>query len=214
MNDRWRQLALAVVATPLVVLTAACATTGANRASGPEPGAAPVPVTLDRPPVLTIEAVVTDKKGLPAQDLRVTDFEVVVDGRRRPGMALGRLFRGPGAEFAAASRGPGGPGEVLPLSEPSRVVVIAVDEASLSPGDDLTARLVAQSCVGMLGLSDRVSVVTLPAREGTTTITFERVDVGKKLAGLRPRWGRGPQRADEEATPAPPAGGALDARAA
>ncbi len=171
MNHRWRHLALAAVAAPLVLFAAACATTGGGRAAAPaEPGAAPVPVTLDRPPSLTIEVIVTDKKGLPAQDLRVTDFDVVVDGRRRPGLALGRLFRGPGAEFAAASRGPGGPGEVLPLSEPSRVIVVVVDQASFSPGDELGARAVAEASVGLLGLSDRVAVVTLPALQRTATI--------------------------------------------
>jgi hypothetical protein len=210
MKRRWRPVLRAARTAPLLCLLAACATTGGSRPAGPVvPGTVPAPVTLERPPSLVVEAIVTDRKGAPAQNLRVTDFDVVVDGRHRTGLALGRLFRGPGAEFLAASRGPGGPGEVLPLSEPSRVVVLVIDQASFSPGDERAARSVAESCVGLLGLSDRIAVVTLPARPGSSTINFERVDVGKTLAALRPMWGREADSADADAAAAAPPGVAV-----
>jgi VWFA-related protein len=218
MTHRWRlvvRAARTALFSCVLCLLAACATTGGG--GGPAvPETTPAPVTLDHPPSLVVEAIVTDKKGAPAQDLRVTDFEVVVDGRRRPGLALGRMFRGPGADFAAASRGPGGPGEVLPLSEPSRVIVIVIDQASFSPGDERIARTAAEACINLLGLSDRLAVVTLPPREGTTTIDFERVDAVKMLAGLRPMWGRAgpPLNADEPGMLPGAAGADAAARAA
>jgi hypothetical protein len=52
------------------------------------------------------------------------------------------------------------------------------------------ARTAAEACVGLLGLSDRLAVVTLPAAPGSSTINFERVDAVKTLAALRPLWGR------------------------
>jgi hypothetical protein len=183
-----RQIVRTALAVPLLCLLAACATTGGRAPAAP--GSAPAPVTLDRPPSLVIEAVVTDRKGSPAQDLRVTDFDVAVDGKKRTGLALGRLFRGPGAEFLATSSGPGGPGEVLPIAEQDRVIVLVVDQASFSAGDERSAREVGQAIVGMLGLSDRLAVVTLPSSEGTKTIDFERVEAGKILTQLRPLWGR------------------------
>ena len=188
MTFRRRQVVRAVRAVPLLCLLAACATTGGRVPA--DPGAPPAPVTLDRPPSLVVETIVTDRKGAPAQDLRVTDFDVVVDGKKRTGLALGRLFRGPGAEFLASSRGPGGPGEVLPLAEQERIIVMVVDQASFSAGDERSAEEVGQAIVGMLGLSDRVAVVTLPAGEGTKAIDFERVEAGRTLTQLRPLWGR------------------------
>ncbi len=188
MTFRRRQVVRAVRAVPLLCLLAACATTGGRAPA--DPGAPPAPVTLDRPPSLVVETIVTDRKGAPAQDLRVTDFDVVVDGKKRTGLALGRLFRGPGAEFLASSRGPGGPGEVLPLAEQERIIVMVVDQASFSAGDERSAEEAGQAIVGMLGLSDRVAVVTLPAGEGTKAIDFERVEAGRTLTQLRPLWGR------------------------
>jgi hypothetical protein len=188
MTHRRRQVARAARTVPLLCLLAACATTGGR--APVDPGAPPAPVTLDRPPSLVVETVVTDRRGAPAQDLRVTDFDVVVDGKKRTGLALGRLFRGPGAGFLASSPGPGGPGEVLPLAEQERTVVIVVDQASFSTGDERAAKEAGQAIVGMLGLSDRVAVVTLPAGEGTKSIDFERVEAGRILGQLRPLWGR------------------------
>jgi hypothetical protein len=207
MTPRWRPLLRAARTAPLFCLLAACATTGGGggRGAPAPPATAPAPVTLDRPPSLVVEAIVTDRKGAPAEDLRVSDFEVMIDGRRRAGLALGRLYRGPGAEFSAASRGPGGPGEVLPLSEPSRVVVMVIDQASFSPGDERAARTAAEACLGLLGLSDRLAVVTLPAAAGSTMIGVGREDAGRALAALRPLWGRTVEAVDAD-TPAPPPG--------
>jgi VWFA-related protein len=204
MIDRWRPALRAACTGPLLCLLAACATShGGGSGSVPAlPAAAPAPVTLEHPPGLIVEAIVTDRQGAPAHDLKVTDFEVTVDGRRRAGLALGRLYRGPGADFSA-SRGPGGPGEVQPLSESSRIVVMVVDQASFSPGDERAARAAVETLVGMLGLSDRLAVVTLPPPADAMTIDFERAAGAKLLANLRPLWGRAPLPAEADVLQAP-----------
>jgi hypothetical protein len=171
----------------LLVAVAGCATAREGPPALPSTSsAAPVaPVTLDAPPVLVVEAVITDKKGAPAQDVRAMDFEIAVDGRRRPGLAIGRLYRGPGAEFAARNRSVGAPGEVLPMSEPNRAVFVVVDQASLGRGDEPAARGAAEAFISGLGLSDLVAVVSLPAPRGTTAVTFDRADGRKALAAIR-----------------------------
>ena len=85
MLHRWRLLARAVWPLILLVALAGCASSGANRApaAAPDEPSAP-PILLERPPVLVVEAIVTDKKGAPVTTLRVSDFQVSVDGRRRP----------------------------------------------------------------------------------------------------------------------------------
>jgi VWFA-related protein len=186
----WRHLLRA--AAPIAVLSvlaaaAACASAGGERPpSGPTAVEPPSPpVTLDAPPSLVVEAIVTDKKGVPVEDLRVRDFQVSVDGRRRFGLALARLYRGPGAELLAQSRPATTSGEVAPLAEASRLMVIVVDQASLAPRDEVRARALAAAWLNLTGLSDRVAVVTLPARSETTTVSYERADLEKTIAGIR-----------------------------
>jgi hypothetical protein len=180
------------VAAPIGALAAlaaatACASTGGTRPS-PDPGAVePLssPVTLDAPPSIVVEALVTDRKGIPVEDLRVRDFSVAIDGRRRFGLALARLYRGPGADLLAAARPSAAPGEVAPLAESSRLMVLVVDQASFAPGDDVAARALADAWLNLTGLSDHVAVVVLPARPGTTTVSYERAELDKMIAGIR-----------------------------
>jgi VWFA-related protein len=179
---------LAALATALP-----CAASGGQR---PAP-----PVTLDAPPSLVVEAIVTDKKGGPVEDLRVRDFEVAVDGRRRVGKALARLYRGPGAELLAASHEATTPGEVSAVAEPSRLMVLVVDQTSFAPQDEVRARALAEAWLDLTGLSDRVALVVLPAGPGTTVVSYERADLARSLAAIRALRGAGADApsADNEA---------------
>lgn len=175
------------IAVVLAVLASACASpAGRNAVPAPaEPAAVGPPVTLDAPPRLVVEAIVTDRKGVPVEGLGPRDFDVTVDGRRRLGVALARLYRGPGSDVLASTLTATRPGEVLPVAEQSRLVVLVVDQASLAPGDERRARPAAETCLGLLGLSDRVGIATLPPASSQNSVAFDRGAIRDKLAALR-----------------------------
>ena len=186
MDARLRRCLREVGVACLLAVATACATTGgAPRGGAPTVEPDTPPLTLDAPPKLVVEAIVVDKKGAPVEGLRARDFAVSIDGRRRAGMAIARLYRGPGANLLAASRTATTPGEVLPIPEPSRTIVAILDQASFFPGDETRAREVVNSCLTLLGLSDRIAVVSLPARPGAAAISFDRAAIRQTLANLR-----------------------------
>ena len=218
MDARLRRCLREVGAACLLAVATACATTGgAPRGGAPTVEPDTPPLTLDAPPKLVVEAIVVDKKGAPVEGLRARDFAVSIDGRRRAGMAIARLYRGPGANLLAASRTATTPGEVLPIPEPSRTIVAILDQASFFPGDETRAREVVNSCLALLGLSDRIAVVSLPARPGAAAISFDRAAIRQTLANLRALGALGAEALNIEAadtSPERPTGppGAIPAR--
>jgi len=203
MDARLRRCLREVGVACLLAVATACATTGgAPRGGAPTVEPDTPPLTLDAPPKLVVEAIVVDKKGAPVEGLRARDFAVSIDGRRRAGMAIARLYRGPGANLLAASRTATTPGEVLPIPEPSRTVVAILDQASFFPGDETRAREVVNSCLALLGLSDRIAVVSLPARPGAAAISFDRAAIRQTLANLRALGALGAEALNIEAADA------------
>ena len=215
MLHRWRLLLRAAWPAIFFLALAGCASSGANRptTAAPDEPSGP-PVALERPPVLVVEAIVTDRKGTPVTTLRVSDFQVSVDGRRRPGAAVARLYRGPGAAALAASITSTAPGETQPVAEPSRTIVLVLDQPSFAPGDEKRARTIVEAWLAAVGVADQVAVVPLPLRAGAA-IAFERAAIRQSLAGLRPLRAAGAEAlAIEAADPVlagedakPPAGG-------
>ena len=216
MPDPWRLLRRVACPACLLLVLAGCATTGANHAEAPQPSEpAGQPVVLERPPVLVVEAIVVDKKGAPVDTLHVRDFWIEVDGRRRNGVALARLYQGPGASPLASSITATTPGEALPVAEPRRTVVMIVDQPSLSPGDERRAHETVDRCMTALGVSDRIAVLSLPTRAGPTTISFDRAAIRETLAGLRPLRSSGAEALNLDAADVrPPTDDALRAGAA
>ncbi len=186
MLHRWRSLLRTVWPVIILVALAGCASSRANRApaAAPDEPSGP-PIALERPPVLVVEAIVTDKKGAPVTTLRVSDFQVSVDGRRRPGAAVARLYRGPGAAALASSITSTAPGETQPLAEPSRTIVVVLDQPSFGPGDETRARTIVEAWMAAVGVADQVAVVSLPLRAGAT-IAFERAAIRQTLTALKP----------------------------
>ena len=205
MDARLRRCLREVGAACLLAVATACATTGgAPRGGAPTVEPDTPPLTLDAPPKLVVEAIVVDKKGAPVEGLRARDFAVSIDGRRRAGMAIARLYRGPGANLLAASRTATTPGEVLPIPEPSRMIVAILDQASFFPGDEKRAHEVVNSCLALLSLSDRIAVVSLPARPGAAAISFDRAAIRQTLANLRALGALGAEALNIEAADANP----------
>jgi hypothetical protein len=198
MLRRWRLLSRAAWPALILSLLAGCASPGVKRAAAPPAEPFGPPVVLERPPVLVVEAIVVDKKGAPVTTLHVRDFEVSVDGRRRPGAAIARLYRGPGAAAMAASITSTPPGETQPLAESARAIVIVVDQPSLGLGEEKRARSIVDDTLASLGVADAVAVVPVPMRRGAT-LAFERSAVREALAGLKPMRAAGAEALSIEA---------------
>jgi hypothetical protein len=117
-----RVVRVAMVVSPLCLVAAGAGLTSSLRAAGPQRLPADPqlpPASLGAPPALIVDAIVVDRKGAPVEDMRARDFEVIVDGRRRNGVAMARAYREPGAAGVAALRPATVPGEVQPIVEPS-----------------------------------------------------------------------------------------------
>jgi hypothetical protein len=198
----------------VLLVLAGCATSVTNQVAGPPfVGLSRPPVVAEQPPVLAVAAIVVDKKGAVVTNLRARDFEVSVDGRRQPVATIARLYRGPGAASLASSAAPALRGEMRPLAEPSRTILIVLDQPSFGPGDGTRARAIVDSCLAVLGVADRVAVVSLPLGHDTT-ISFERAAIRQTLSSLRPMRGAGaealsldaPDSARDRDDAQPPAG--------
>ena len=137
-------------------------------------------------PPLVVDAIVVDKKGAPVDDMRASDFTVSVDGKPRTGVAIARLYRGPGAAGLVMARQATPPGEMRPLAEPSRVVLLVVDQGSFLPGDERRARLIIENCLGLLGLGDRIMLITLPDLVASEALSVDRDSIRRGLGKVRP----------------------------
>jgi hypothetical protein len=134
---------------------------------------------------VVVEAIALDRKGAQVVDMRPADFLVTVDGRRPVDVAMGRLYRGPGASALRDMQDPDAPDVLPPVIEPNRLIVIVVDQASLLPGDERRARLVVESCLTHFGLTERVVVVALAGSEGSETMASDRSAIRQTLGRLR-----------------------------
>ena len=187
MPTRTARVVRVPTAACLIVFLAFCGALAAGRLA---PGllAAPQlqPAQSSTPvPPLVLDAIAIDKKGTAVADLKPSEFEILIDGKPRPDMAIARLFRGPGASGLAAAHSATMPGEILPLAEPSRAIVIAADQGSLLPGDERRTQLIAENLLGLVALGDRVMFVTLPDPKGALTLSVERDPMRQGLARLR-----------------------------
>lgn len=195
-----------VCAASLVVGVCVVAAVAGQTPQQSPPPSAPAQPASDRPS-LVIEAVVVDRLGQVVTDMRASDFQVTVDGWARGEVATASLFRGPGAAGLAAAQWKAMPGGLPPRVEPSRLVVLVADQGSFLPGDERRMQAVAENCLGLLGLGDRVMFVTLPEVSGTQTASADREPVRQALRlvqPLRERYESSAETAAEEKPPALP----------
>ncbi len=137
-------------------------------------------------------------------DMRTSDFQVTVDGRARRGVAVARLFRGPGAAGLAAVQQQTEAGGLPPRVEPSRLVVLVADQGSFGPGDERRAQAIAENCLGLLGLSDQLMFLRLPDLGGTQTPSADREPVRQALRLVHPLRTQYVTAADAERPENPP----------
>jgi hypothetical protein len=147
------------------------------------------PLTAQVPP-LAVDVVVLDRAGKVPDSLAPSDLAVTLGGQARSILWVRRVSRGPGAlADAAVRRAAGQPGTAY-LAEPSRTVVLAVDERSLPAGGERLAIQVAAALLDRLGMNDRVAVVRLPlVSDPALGLTTERPVIRDAIGRIAGRLG-------------------------
>jgi len=158
-----------VLLVPLLALSASAPTGRSNPPSQGVP-VSQAPEQRASSPPLFVDAVVVDRRGNIVDDMKTADFEVTLDGTPRRVVAIVPLFRGPGANDVAAMRRQAMPGFEPPRVEPSRVLILVVDQGSLLSGDAARVRVVAENCVALLGLADQLGFMVLPDLTGSVPL--------------------------------------------
>jgi hypothetical protein len=119
--------------------------------------------------------IVLDGKGRIPESISPADLGVTVDGRARTVAWIRRVSRGPGALADAAARRESGSAGIGYVAEPSRAVVLVIDEPSLPIGGERAVIQGAAAFLDRLGISDRVAVVRLPTgSQAAPALSVER----------------------------------------
>lgn len=149
------------------------------------------------PITLTVRAV-TDT-GDPVLDLKPADLAVKINGKAREVKSLKLVQVGAGAARSAAAQAP--PVSLAPppfstnatvasaavSGEPSRLILIAIDDESFGAGDSTYAKNAASQIVASLSPSDRVSVLTVPHGSSGLPPTPDRAAIGAAIAAVSGR---------------------------
>jgi hypothetical protein len=148
-------------------------------------------------PTLAVDIVVLDRAGRAPDSLAPSDLAVTLGGQARSVLWVRRVSRGPGAlSDAAVRRATGEPGTVY-VAEPSRTIVMAVDERSFPAGGERQAIQVAAALLDRLGMTDRVAVVRLPlVSDGALVLTTERPVIRDAIGRIAGRLGVDERRQD------------------
>lgn len=136
--------------------------------------------------LLTLEATVLDRDGVPARDLQPGDFTVMVGGRPRKvvfadvhGDRLAPVTDAVAAERARRAGATGGDG---------RIVVFVIDRDSLAAGNEAALLQTASTVLDSLGPADAVGLLGVPVGAVDLTRDHDRVRAALPLmTGTRPR---------------------------
>jgi hypothetical protein len=112
------------------------------------------------PPTIFIDVSVTDDTGRAVTTLRSEDLRVTVDGSARKVVSLRYVYRGPGADTAAAlaDRSRDAPA----AAERTRSLLLLADENAIFRGQQKPVAAVVGRMVDELGAADQAVVATLP----------------------------------------------------
>jgi VWFA-related protein len=130
---------------------------------------------------VVIDAVLVDGQGRPVTGAGPGDFNVTIDGRSRTVLSVAHVFRGPGAAAAADAARAALPPGATASAEPSRTVLIAIDEASIGRGEESSAVTVAARLIDRFGPDDRVTLVPLPLKLSRVSLTTDRAELAASL---------------------------------
>ena len=121
--------------------------------------------------LVVVDVTVLDKTGAPIPDLRLQEFQLEVDGRKREVVA---------AEFVSSQRSRLAAGarptpesqaldaSIQPLATAERSIVVAVDVENIRSGEGR---------IGMEGLADYIDTLPSTDRIGVAILPFTRIDI-------------------------------------
>jgi VWFA-related protein len=160
---------------------AAVALAAASLAAGGQSAPA---VQADRPSrPATFDMVVVDRDGRAPESLGPGDLTVTVDGKPRRILAVRRISRGPGAVSDAGARAARTGNPAGFAAEPSRNVLLVIDQAGLHRGEERAAIAAGRALLDRLGMADRLAVVLLPlSGNQMLSLTTEQPVVREALA--------------------------------
>jgi VWFA-related protein len=129
--------------------------------------------------VVGVEVQVVDRDGKPMPTLGLADFEVRIDGHKRPVVSADLVS----FDTAATAKAKGAPPTLADLirTRDPRLFILAVDEISLRAGDGMVMREAARHFVEKLDPSDYVGVYRFPIVESVLTLSRDRADIRRAL---------------------------------
>jgi VWFA-related protein len=137
----------------------------------------------DRPPVIRsgvdlvmVDVQVVDGKGAPVADLKPTDFEVTIGGRRRA-VVSAELVRYNTAAGSLETKRPDALPAAQPVDAPRRMYVIAVDEHSIRVGAARSAMEAARRFIDRLDPRDLVGLYAYPTGTAQVDLTTNHAEV-------------------------------------
>ena len=133
-----------------------------------------------------IDVSVFDAEGRPVTDLGLGQFTVTVDGAPRAVVSAHYVYRGPGAEAAARWAARATDSAKAPLFEPSRTVLVVVDETSFPRGAEKAVVAAADRLLDRFGSGDHVALVTIPLPADSLAVNFgdDRSSIRDTLARI------------------------------
>ena len=111
--------------------------------------------------LVVIDTHVVDRRGSPIEGLKAEQFEVFIDGRRRPVVAVDYVVRAVGTHAAVPAAGAGPTATTAAGS--GRIIVIGIDQASFPVSARASAREAALRVVNTAAPEDYVGLVAFPS---------------------------------------------------
>jgi len=136
--------------------------------------------------VVVIDTQVVTREGAPIEGLRRDQFEVFIDGRKRPIQSV-EFIRAAVTTPVPGKSAPAVPASSTPVTGDGRIVMIAIDQASFPSSANWSAREAAQRVTASALPEDRVGMMTLPGQVRVAP-TRDRAPIAagiKQIAGLR-----------------------------
>jgi VWFA-related protein len=136
-----------------------------------------------------LDVTVRDNQGKPVSDLDASQFTVTVDGAPRRVISARYVYRGPGAEAAARGAARTSAADLTRLFDPSRAILVIVDETSFPRGAEKAAASTTDRLLDRFGPADQVALVTAPMPPETLSVSFgdDRAAIRETLARLEGR---------------------------
>lgn len=132
--------------------------------------------------LVRVEVQVVDRDGIPVPKLGLTDFEVRIDGKKRPVVSADLINYDPA--LIAKSVVPATSLAELGKRPSDRMFILAVDEASLKPGDAMVAAQAGRKFIDTLHETDYIGLYKFPVIERQLDLTHGHAAVKLALSRI------------------------------